>query len=152
MDCSLPGSSIHGISQARILEWAAIHFSGEFHGQRSLAGCSPWGHKESDMTEQLTLSLFLSPGDLPEPGIKPESPALQANSLPLSHEGSIYICICIHIYICVCVFWGVFLAEAHGLWDFSNSTRNETQALSSESTEHGILTAGLPGNFFISLS
>ena len=27
---------------------------GEFHGQRSLAGYSPWGHKESDMTEQLT--------------------------------------------------------------------------------------------------
>ena len=25
------------------------------HGQRSLAGCSPWGHKESDTTEQLTL-------------------------------------------------------------------------------------------------
>ena len=24
MDCSLPGSSIHGISQARVLEWAAI--------------------------------------------------------------------------------------------------------------------------------
>ena len=23
----------------------------ESHGQRSLAGCSPWGHKESDMTE-----------------------------------------------------------------------------------------------------
>ena len=23
-------------------------------GQRSLAGCSPWGGKESDMTEQLT--------------------------------------------------------------------------------------------------
>ena len=27
MDYSLPGSSIHGISQARILEWATIHFS-----------------------------------------------------------------------------------------------------------------------------
>ena len=26
---------------------------GESHGQRSLAGYSPWGHKESDMTEQL---------------------------------------------------------------------------------------------------
>ena len=26
----------------------------ETHGQRSLAGYSPWGHKESDMTEQLT--------------------------------------------------------------------------------------------------
>ena len=27
MDCSLPGSSIHGILQARILEWVAIPFS-----------------------------------------------------------------------------------------------------------------------------
>ena len=29
--------------------------------------------------------LFPSPGDLPDPGIKPMSPALQTNSLPLSH-------------------------------------------------------------------
>ena len=41
MDCSLPGSSIHGIFQARILEWVAISFS---------RGSSP-------------------PGDLPHPGI-----------------------------------------------------------------------------------
>ena len=27
MDCTLPGSSVHGISQARILEWTAISFS-----------------------------------------------------------------------------------------------------------------------------
>ena len=27
MDCSLPGSSIHGIFQARVLEWGAITFS-----------------------------------------------------------------------------------------------------------------------------
>ena len=27
MDCSLPGSSIHGILQARVLEWDAIAFS-----------------------------------------------------------------------------------------------------------------------------
>ena len=27
MDCSLPGSSLHGILQARILEWVAISFS-----------------------------------------------------------------------------------------------------------------------------
>ena len=26
-DCSLPGSSIHGIFQARVLEWGAIAFS-----------------------------------------------------------------------------------------------------------------------------
>ena len=29
MDCSLPGSSIHGIFQARVLEWVAITFSRE---------------------------------------------------------------------------------------------------------------------------
>ena len=33
-DCSLPGSSIHGISQARVLEWVAIAFS-EFDLTRS---------------------------------------------------------------------------------------------------------------------
>ena len=28
MDCSLPGSSVHGSFQARVLEWGAIAFSG----------------------------------------------------------------------------------------------------------------------------
>ena len=32
MDCSLPGSSIHGIFQARVLEWGAIAFSNLFRG------------------------------------------------------------------------------------------------------------------------
>ena len=57
MDCSLPGSSVHGILQARILEWVAI----------------------------------ASSRDLPDPGIKltsPLSPSGQAESLPLSHQGS----------------------------------------------------------------
>ena len=34
-----------------------LFLPGEFHGQRSLAGYNPWGLKESDTTEQLTLSL-----------------------------------------------------------------------------------------------
>ena len=42
MDCSLPGSSIHGIFKATVLEWL----------------------------------LFPSPGDIPDPGIEPESPTL----------------------------------------------------------------------------
>ena len=57
MECSLPGSSVHGILQARMLEWQP----------------------------------FSSPGDLPDPGIKPVSPvisALQADSLPLSYLGN----------------------------------------------------------------
>ena len=32
MDCSLPGSSAHGIFQARVLEWGAIAFSGKNTG------------------------------------------------------------------------------------------------------------------------
>ena len=30
MDCSLPGTSIHGIFQARVLEWGAISFSSSY--------------------------------------------------------------------------------------------------------------------------
>ena len=54
MVCSLPGSSVHGIFQARVLEWGAIAFSKEY-----------WSRL-----------LFPSPGDLPNPGIKPMSPTL----------------------------------------------------------------------------
>ena len=53
MDCSSPGPSVHGILQAKILEWVAIHF-------------------------------FEDP---PDPGIEPESLALQANSLPSEPPG-----------------------------------------------------------------
>ena len=38
MDCSPPGSSVHGISQARILEWMAISFS------RESAWARDWTH------------------------------------------------------------------------------------------------------------
>ena len=47
-----------------------VFMSGEFHGQRSLMGYSPWGSKESDTTEvtkqqqQLVVVLLLGfPGD-----------------------------------------------------------------------------------------
>ena len=33
---------------------------GKSHGRRSLAGCSPWGHKESDTTERLHFHFSLS--------------------------------------------------------------------------------------------
>ena len=29
MDCSLPGSSVHGIFQARVLEWGLVHPKGD---------------------------------------------------------------------------------------------------------------------------
>ena len=33
-----------------------VFLPGEFHGRKSLAGYSPWDHKESDMTVQLTFT------------------------------------------------------------------------------------------------
>ena len=53
MDRSPPGSSVHGILQARILEWVAVPFS----------------------------------RDLPDSGIEPWSPALEADSLPSELAG-----------------------------------------------------------------
>ena len=32
----------------------------ESHGQRSLVGYSPWGHKESDMTKQLSTHVYIA--------------------------------------------------------------------------------------------
>ena len=57
VDYSPPGSSVHEILQARILEWIAIPFL----------------------------------GDLPNPGIEPRSPALQADSLPSEPPGKPYL-------------------------------------------------------------
>ena len=39
-------------------EWQPnpVFLPGESHGERSLVGYSPWGRKESDMTERLSLS------------------------------------------------------------------------------------------------
>ena len=57
MDCSLPGSSVHGIFQARALEWGAIAFSeGKATHSHILAWkipwtVSPWRRTESDTTE-----------------------------------------------------------------------------------------------------
>ena len=39
------------------VEGAAL--TGESRGQSSLVGCSPWGRKELDMTEQLSFSLMI---------------------------------------------------------------------------------------------
>ena len=45
----------------------AAHLSilaGEFHGQRSHVGYSPWSHKELDVTERLTLSTLCVIGSI----------------------------------------------------------------------------------------
>ena len=45
IDCNLPGSSVHGISQARILEGIAISYS-RFYRYVSISTWIPWAYFE----------------------------------------------------------------------------------------------------------
>ena len=132
IDCSLPGSSVHGIFQGIVLEWVAISCSRGSFQPRARTRVShivdrrftiwatrevPWGYLYTycclvskwcpvllqphgllpvrflcswDFPGKNTGvgCLFPSPGALP--GIEPTSPALQADSLLLSHQGNPY--------------------------------------------------------------
>ena len=64
MDCSLPGSSIHGIFQARVLEWVAISFSRESSQpmspalQADILLSEPPGKPTDDKTSRLMVKRF----------------------------------------------------------------------------------------------
>ena len=88
MDCSLPGSSVHGISQARILEWGAISFSNAWKWKVKVKSLSrvrlfttPW-----TVAYQARLSMGFSRQEycsgLPLPS--PLSPRVCSNSYPLN--------------------------------------------------------------------
>ena len=71
-----PGSSVHGILQARILEkwkWSSSVVSDSLwpHGLDSLPGSSVHGIFQARVLELVAISF---PRDLPDPGIEPESP------------------------------------------------------------------------------
>ena len=68
MDCSLPGSSVHGILQSRILEFP-LQYSGNW------------------------VPISFSPRDLLNPRIEPRSAALQVDSLSSEPQGKCNICI-----------------------------------------------------------
>ena len=82
MDYSLPGSSVHGIFQARVLEWVAIAFSHQDSMSMLFPGQEYWSGLP-----------FPSARNIPDPGKEPTSPAWEAfpawlvDSLPLSHLG-----------------------------------------------------------------
>ena len=50
---SLTFSMMYSAYQRRQWHPTPVLLPGKSHGQRSLVGCSPWGHEESDMTERL---------------------------------------------------------------------------------------------------
>ena len=56
MDCSLPGSSVHGIFQARVLEWGAIAFSREIEiKQETIMQECQWKKKNPTVIGSLAL-------------------------------------------------------------------------------------------------
>ena len=58
--CRRPGFDlwVGRIPWRRTWQPTPVSLPGKSHGQRSLADYNPWGCKESDMTEQLTLHLL----------------------------------------------------------------------------------------------
>ena len=92
MDCSLPGSSVHGILQAGILEWVVVPSSRDLPNPEIKQGFLAF------RWILYCLSYQGSPGvlewiaypfsrGLPNPGIEPGSPALLVDSLPTKLPG-----------------------------------------------------------------
>ena len=162
MDCSLPGSSVHGIFRARILEWVAISFSrrsspprdqtrvsrivdrhvyrlshqgsiakelesissitynGEESGKEytytcmcaqslqlcltfcNTMDCSPPGSSVYGILQSRNLEWVAMPSSRgpPNPGILyPHLLHCRLILYPLSHLGSLYMCVCVCVYI-----------------------------------------------------
>ena len=75
VDYSLPGSSVHGIFQAKVLEWGAIDFSMD---------CSPWNSPGQNTGVG---SLSLLQGIFPTQGSNPGLPHYGQILYQLSHRG-----------------------------------------------------------------
>ena len=80
--------SITGLGRSPEEENDSSILPAEFHGQRSLVGYNPWGCKESDTTELLTLSLSTQ-------GILYFLPLRPTSMLPLQDE-ELKICLPLH--------------------------------------------------------
>ena len=80
--CSLPGSSVRGILQARVLMWIASPFSRDLLDPGMEPRPPEVGSLPSEPPGKPKNTATPSPGELPDPGIEPGSPALQADSLP----------------------------------------------------------------------
>ena len=99
MDCSPPGSPVHGILQARILEWVAISFSGGSSPPRNrtwgLWHCEKWKWKSFShvwlFATPWTIgvgNLSLLQGIFPTQGSNPGLPYCRRSLSQLSHKGS----------------------------------------------------------------
>ena len=74
MDCSLPGSTVHGIFQARVLEWGAIAFSVQYLPNAYYPGIVHFHAMEKAMATHSSVLAWkipwtVEPGGLPSMGL-----------------------------------------------------------------------------------
>ena len=91
MDCTLPGSSIHGIFQARGLEWGTIRSLIGFVGVPFfLPNCGNWFFSLFYFRGQSNLRFVKSTDPYKEPAFD-------------STDTSVCVCVCVCARVCVCV-------------------------------------------------
>ena len=122
LQCGRPRFSpwVRKIPWRRKWQPASVFLPGEFHGQKSLAGYSPWDQKGSDKTEWLTLSL--------------------------SHLFSIYLCIYLFTYLWN-VKWKVKVKLLSRVWLFATPWTVAYQAPPSKGFSRQEYWSGLPFPF-----
>ena len=109
VDCSPPGSSVHGILQARILKWVAIPFSRGSSWPRdwTWVSCIAGRFFTIWVAREAQIFIYLAPLDLscmwdliPWLGLEPGPPALGMSNLATELPGYLHTCtnICVRRY------------------------------------------------------
>jgi len=118
MDCSPSGFSVHGILQARILEWVAISFSKGSSQPRDQTQVSRIAGRFFTIWATNCGLLFPSSGDLPDPGVEATSlmsPALAGGFFTTS---ATWEALCkwshtVYIFVCLACFIHHNVVESH---------------------------------------
>ena len=82
MDCRLPGSSVHGIFQARVLEWGAIPFSVTFTRLARIKVNHTDNYTRTSLVAQTVKHLPTTQGSIPGSGRSPG----EGNRNPLQYS------------------------------------------------------------------
>ena len=111
MDCSPPGSSIHGIFQARVLEWGAIAFSKIPAGCPTIQSILTQTAQNRHQTVQVR--------------------AQSHKDCPLFHMPIAILRLLICVYVCIYIYIYILpplnlLTAPHSMWDLSSLTRDRT--------------------------
>ena len=108
MDCSPPGSSVHGIFQPRILEWVTISFPGNLLNQ-GIKPAFPGLGRSPGKGNGYTLQILAwripwteEPGGLQSLKSQRVRHDWVTNTSGVLHTGSVYIYICIYTYSHIC--------------------------------------------------